>query len=162
MNERMKKEKGIIRHCAGWLCLLLFLASCTSGPERYEHHLDLEDEVWEVHQMLPFEFQIPDSLSPYLLSLHFRYTEEYPYQDIFLFLQTTVPDGSRSQDTLHADLFSPEGKPLGKGHRVKEITIPYSLLQFPRQGKYVMRYLQGMRTDSLRGVVSFGVSLERN
>ena len=162
MSEHAKKGIGKITHVVIWLSLLLHGASCTSEPDRYEHHLDLADEVWEVHQMLPFEFQIPDSLSPYLLTLHFRYTEEYPYQDIYLFLQTTFPDGSRSQDTLHANLFAPDGRPLGKGHRVKEIAIPYSLLQFPQQGRYVMRYLHGMRMDSLQGMVSFGVSLERN
>ena len=139
--------------------ILTLLWGCGPSTDKYERHIALEGEMWEMHQMLPFEFNVSDTLAPYQLSLNFRYTEDYPYQDIFLFLQTTLPDGSCAKDTLHADLFTSEGKPLGKGHRVKELEIPYGLLQFPKQGKYVMHYLQAMREDSLQGITSFGIRL---
>ncbi len=144
------------------LCSFLILLSACSSPDKiYEEHFPLKGEVWEVEKMLPFEFTIDDTVSPYRFGLNFRYTENYPYQDIYLFLQTTFPDGKLSYDTLHCDLFSPEGEALGKGHRIKELETNYSLLKFPMKGKYVMRYIQAMRTDTLEGVESFGISLSK-
>ena len=155
MTDRLKIGFGLI--CAG---LLLLVCGCRFQSDGYRHHVSLENEMWSLHQTLPFEFEIRDTVSPYQLSLYFRYTDDYPYQDVYLFLQTTFPDGNYSEDTLHADLFTSEGKPLGKGHRVKELDVPYGLLKFPQKGKYVMRFIHAMRTDTLQGVCSFGISLD--
>lgn len=156
MTDNLKKIFG-----KGCIFAVLLLFSCQFKSDYYENHFELESETWELHQMLPFEFYIRDSATPYQLSLIFRYTDDFPYQDIYLFLQTTFPDGSCSEDTLHANLFTPEGKPLGEGHRIKELDMQYGLLQFPQKGKYVMRFIHAMRTDSLQGVSSFGISLKK-
>ncbi|MBO4282485.1 MAG: gliding motility lipoprotein GldH [Bacteroidales bacterium] len=138
---------------------LLFF-SCTASCD-YEEHVSFQGEAWDIGDEPVFVFEIKDTSTPYALGLNFRYTDTFPYQDIYLFLQTTFPDGSGSQDTLHCFLFEADGKPLGKGRRVKELDVPYSLLRFPMPGKYTLRYTQGLRTDRLKGVASFGMSLKK-
>ena len=141
-------------------CLCLILISCTDKND-FEAHQTLKNETWDMNAPITFTFDITDTSAPYQLGMHFRYTDDFPWQDIFLFLKTTLPDGRLSQDTLHCILFGPDGKPLGKGHRVKELEIGYSLLKFPMSGRYTLSFIQGMREEKVRGIASFGMSLKK-
>ena len=149
-----------LAHAMTYCCLLFMLAACSSDKE-YENHQTLEDESWSITDPVTFSFDIQDTTVPYLFGLDFRYTDSYPWQDIFLFMETTVPDGSLSQDTLHCNLFEADGKPLGKGHRIKELEVGYSLVRFPQPGHYTLRFTHGMRTETVKGIVSFGMSLKK-
>lgn len=143
------------------LCFLCGLLLGCSSPGEYESHLSLKGEKWHMDEALPFDFDISDTAQPYVFGMDIRYTDAFPNQDLFLFLKTTFPDGSMSQDTLHCYLFEADGKPLGKGHRIKELTVDYSLLRFPMPGHYTMRFVQGMRTEEVEGIASFGISLKK-
>jgi gliding motility-associated lipoprotein GldH len=136
------------------------MASCSVSND-FEDHRMLKGESWDIDEPVTFSFDITDTTQPYLFGLDFRYTERFPWQDIFLFLQTTFPDGSISQDTLHCFLFEPDGKPVGKGNRIKELDTRYSFLRFPMTGHYTMRFTQGMRSEQVKGMVSFGISLKK-
>ncbi|MCR5190259.1 MAG: gliding motility lipoprotein GldH [Bacteroidales bacterium] len=141
-------------------CLCCLFYSCTDPNDFEEHHI-LENENWSMHDPITFAFDIADTSALYQFGMHFRYTDTFPWQDLFLFMQTTLPDGRLSQDTLHCFLFGPDGKPLGKGHRVKELKIGYSLLRFPMPGHYSLRFTQGMRAEKIRGIASIGISLKK-
>ena len=144
----------------GWCCLCILLLSCSSSKD-YENHLSLKGEKWDMKEVLPFDFDISDTAQSYVFGMDIRYTDAFPNQDLFLFLKTIFPDGSMSQDTLHCYLFEADGKPLGKGHRIKELTVDYSLLKFPIPGHYTMHFIQGMRTEKVEGIASFGISLKK-
>lgn len=152
----MKRKKTYIGLC----CLCGLLLGCSS-PKDYENHLPLKGEKWNMEEVLPFDFDISDTAQPYVFGMDIRYTDAFPNQDLFLFLKTIFPDGSMSQDTLHCYLFEDDGKPLGKGHRIKELTVDYSLLKFPMPGHYTMHFVQGMRTEEVEGIASFGISLQK-
>lgn len=152
----MKRRKSFI----GLFSLCLLLQACSS-PKEYENHLSLKGEKWKVDNVLPFDFDVSDTAQAYAFGMDIRYTNAFPTQDLFLFLKTIFPDGSTSQDTLHCYLFEADGKPLGKGHRIKELTIDYSLIKFPMPGHYTMHFVQGMRMDEVEGIASFGISLQK-
>ncbi len=154
------KRLTYIAHTVFLLACGMLCFSCGSSYD-YEAHYPLKGEAWNMEDQPAFVFEIKDTSTPYAFKLNFRYTDLFPYQDIFLFLQTTFPDGSCSQDTLHCFLFEADGKPLGKGQRIKELEVNYSLLRFPMPGKYAMRFTQGLRTDKVKGVASFGMALKK-
>jgi len=142
-------------------CLCCLSVSCTKSKDYYEEYRQLPGESWDMDKPLTFAFDITDTAIPYRLNLNFRYTDAFPWQDIFLFLQSTLPDGSLSRDTLHCPLFEPDGRPMGNGHRVKELEVAYSLLRFPMPGHYTLHFSQGMRAKKVNGIISFGISLKK-
>lgn len=150
----MQKQK-----CFWIVIICLLTAGCSTRENEYENYFSFKGGKWTTNMAIPFEFCVDDTVHPYAFGLNFRYTTRFPYQDIYLFLQTTFPNGSKSIDTLHCELFTPEGEPVGKGHRIKELKINYSYLKFPVRGKYIMHFTQAMRTDSLEGIESFGMNL---
>lgn len=143
------------------LCFLCGLLIGCSSPKEYEEHRPLKGEKWNMENILPFDFDIRDTAQAYTFGIDIRYTEAFPNQDLFLFLNTIFPDGSTSRDTLHCYLFEADGKPIGKGHRIKELAIDYSLLKFPMPGHYTMHFVQGMRAEEVEGIASFGISLKK-
>lgn len=138
------------------------LVTACSNTMDFEEHRTFKGESWSMGEPLSFEFDILDTAQPYMLGLDIRYTNDFPWQDLFLFLNTTLPDGSRSRDTLHCLLFTPDGKPVGKGSRIKELETGYSLVRFPLPGHYTLQYIHGMREAQVHGIVSFGMSLKKN
>ena len=143
-----------------WTCLCCLFLAC-ADPNDFEEHHPIKNETWSMHEPITFAFDIADTSALYRFGLHLRYTDAFPWQDLFLFMKTSLPDGSLSQDTLHCFLFETDGKPIGKGHRIKELDADYCLLRFPVPGHYTLCFTQGMRAEQVKGMASFGISLKK-
>jgi gliding motility-associated lipoprotein GldH len=62
-----------------------------------------------------FEFDVEDSLSEYNFTVNVRHRANYPYQNMWLFVQQISPDSSIVNDTIEFYLADNRGKWLGKG-----------------------------------------------
>ncbi|MDR1878109.1 MAG: gliding motility lipoprotein GldH, partial [Bacteroidales bacterium] len=137
--------------------LILLISACNREHYLFTKHVPLQDETWTVDNQIPFSFAITDTQTICTIGLNIRYTHTYPMQNMYVFLHTIFPNGMRTHDTISVELFSPEGDPLGKGRRVREIQKDFGRVQFPLSGEYTMTVEQAMRTDTLQGVVSVGL-----
>jgi gliding motility-associated lipoprotein GldH len=150
---RMKKR---IVFAFGTVFALLILA-CNQTPCFFSDNVSIANETWCVNNQIPFNFTITDTQAIYTIGLIIRYSHEYPNQNIYVFLHSLFPNGMRMHDTISINLFSPQGKPLGKGKRVIELEKDVARVSFPLKGSYRMALEQAMRKDSLPGIVSIGL-----
>jgi gliding motility-associated lipoprotein GldH len=106
---------------------------------------------------------LEDTVNIYKFYLNLRHTTSYRYANIYLFINTTFPDGTAARDTVECILADPSGKWVGKG--ISNILDNQVLLRrglrFPQKGKYIFEFEQAMREPELEGVMDIGLRITR-
>ncbi len=143
-----------------FVLLIFFFISC-DNKVFYEKIDAIPNEVWNVDSVLYYEFEIDDTLQTFNIFINIRNSVDFETQNFYLFMRTTIPDGTVDQDTLGCILSDAHGKWTGKGMgRVKDNQFLFKPnVRFPMIGKYSFEIRQGMRNDNVKGVVNFGLSL---
>ncbi|MBN1340255.1 MAG: gliding motility lipoprotein GldH [Bacteroidales bacterium] len=142
--------------------LSLFLARC--GDESlYDRYVSFPDETWMAGDTREFSLEVRDTLLLYDFYLNIRNTTDYPYSNLYLFMDTQMPDGGKARDTIEVFLADRMGEWLGRGlGKIKEsnILIRQKLL-FPVSGTYTFRMEQAMRETELKGITDIGIRIEK-
>ncbi len=138
-------------------CLLLTVA-CNRNTV-YSEFRSVPMQEWGADSVLTYRFDITDTLATYQMLVCIRHTEQYPYQNMWLF----VSDSLR-QDTIEFYLANDRGEWLGNGRNgLIEMPVLYEEAhRFPRSGEQVWHIQQGMREQSLRGISDVGLIIKKN
>ena len=141
------------------LAVLTGIMAACSTRTVYSEFQPLPTGGWYADSVLSYHFSISDTTARYDVLLYERHTQQYPYQNMWLFLET-----EQGADTIEFYLADQRGRWLGNGFgRLREMPVLYAQgLQFAHQGDYVLRIRQGMREERLQGVSDIGVSIEKN
>lgn len=144
--------------------LFLLLYSCDKS-KIYEQYQSIPNAVWNNNEPLTFEMEVKDTTEVCNLLINIRCSEDYPYRNLYMFMKTTRPDGTRSIDTLEFYLLDQKGKPLGdcSGDVCNNKFMIDHDFKFPQPGTYGFELKQAMRTDNgqLTHVLDVGMRLER-
>lgn len=152
------------------LCGLLvaaFFASC-SEPPVFQSDVPVPEGVWDRSFKPTFSFDVADTVVKHDVFIDVRHTGEYPFSDLFLFVDLTGPGGRTARDTVECLLADPSGQWFGKGLGFifadrYQAKVLYKLgNRFPASGRYSITLEQAMRTEKLEGVLDIGISVERS
>jgi gliding motility-associated lipoprotein GldH len=129
----------------------------------YNEYQKVNSDGWDFGTPINFKTAISDTLSKHNLTLHIRNNPSYPYQNFWVFIESTSPSGTVQKDTLEYLLADNTGKWLGQGlTSTKEVAGLYlGNVVFPEQGVYSFSIYQGMRNASLKGIESVGLRIEK-
>lgn len=135
------------------------LSGCSSRTV-YSRYLNIPSEGWQQDSVLTYDVAITDSLAAYSVVLSLRHTPAYPFQNLWLFVESDV-FGQR--DTLEYYLADQRGRWLGNGFgdRKEMPCLLYEHLRFPHCGTYRFAVRQGMRKEWLNGVSEVGLVVEK-
>ncbi len=144
--------------------LSLILTGC--GNDRiFEGKKDFENRYWPKQEQVHFGFEVSDKDLEYNLYYTLRYTNTYPYQNIYL--QYYLEDSAGrvlSKELNNILLFnSITGIPTGDGLG-DIITLQKQFLdhyKFPEEGLYNLNIEQFMRLDTLPEILTVGLQLEK-
>jgi gliding motility-associated lipoprotein GldH len=140
--------------------IFLFLTGCDSGTV-YDDTKSIKDDVWKSGEILRFDVKLEDTVNIHKFYLSLRHSTAYRYANIFLFINTTYPDGTEARDTVECILADPSGKWLCKG--ISDIRDNQVLLRrglrFPQKGTYIFEFEQAMREPELEGVMDIGLRI---
>lgn len=142
--------------------IIFFLAACKSGAV-YDNNKSIKDDVWKSGEIIRFDVKLEDTVNIHKFYLNLRHSTSYRFANIFLFINTTFPDGREARDTVECILADPSGKWLGKG--ISDIRDNQLLLRrglrFPQVGTYVFEFEQAMREPELDGIKDIGLRISR-
>jgi len=145
----------------------LLLAGCADHVV-HSSDVPVPNGAWERSFTPTFEFDITDTVNTHNLFIDIRHTGDYPFSDLYLFVDVHGPGGRHLRDTVECLLADPTGRWYGKGtgfifaNRAVDAKVLYKTgNRFPSAGHYVIRLEQAMRTERLEGVMDVGVSVER-
>lgn len=140
------------------VCVLAML-SCRRGVVVSEYQ-SLPLSGWSVDSVLCFSFSVPDQQMPYDMELNVRHTDDYPYQNIWVFTSLYADSLLVSTDTLSCFLANQRGEWLGRGAgRLREVAMPYLQNQPLDTCHYRLEVRHGMREEVLYGVNDFGFTV---
>lgn len=142
--------------------ILFFLAGCSKGVV-FDNNKSIESDVWKSDQVIRFDVPVEDTVHIYKFYLNLRNTTSYRYANIFLFIDSTFPDGKQARDTVECILADPSGKWLGKGIsniRDNQVLLRRGL-RFPQKGNYIFEFEQAMREQELKGIMDIGLRIVR-
>ncbi len=144
-------------------CFALLLFAGCNFKTYYAEVKQLPDEKWAVDKPLYYKMTIEDSMQYYNMYILLRNTTDFETQNLYVFMKTRYPDGHTEQDTLGFILCDKFGNWTGKGNgRLKDNKFLFQpKVRFPYNGEYVFTVTQGMRTDVVEGIESFGIKLEK-
>lgn len=117
---------------------------------------------WEKNDVKKFTITISDTTVAYDIFLHLRNKTTYNNSNLWLFVNTSAPNGDNITDTLEFILADPTGRWLGKGlGSINYMLIPYKLnIRFPYRGIYTFQFQQAMREENLEGIIDIGLRVQ--
>lgn len=156
----LSKAKPFHRWFILFPAILIFMSAC--GPHSfYDNTKNLPGDVWKSDQVVRFDVNLEDTNSICKFYLNLRHKTDYRYSNLFLFINTTFPDGREARDTVECILADPSGKWLGKG--ISNIRDNQILLRrgirFQQQGTYIFEFEQAMREPELQGIMDIGLRI---
>ncbi len=155
----MTKIKIILFISLAMICL----AAC-SGKIVYSKYHTFGESEWHAKDKAVFDLDIADTQNFNNISLMVRHAESYPFNNLFLFVTTTYPDGKITRDTMEVVLASDKGEWFGSGAGdIFDYKVPIKKnVRFPLAGKYKFEFEQAMRVDPLPMMMDFGFEIEKS
>ncbi|CAN5384566.1 hypothetical protein BH11BAC2_BH11BAC2_02220 [soil metagenome] len=129
----------------------------------FEQNQKIEKGLWDMDQPVVITAVITDTVNPHNVFINFRNAGTYPFSNIFLFVNTRLPDGQMDRDTAEVLLATPEGKWMGKGlGDIWDNQVLFKQnVRFPKAGEYRFELTHAMRMNPLQGIMDVGMRVER-
>jgi gliding motility-associated lipoprotein GldH len=148
------------------LALIAALLSGCNDGKVYQEYVDFEKRYWLTHDTVSFHFAISDTTTRYNLYCNIRNTTQYPFSRFFVNVAISDTVGTSLHNALVNDfLFDPKsGEPLGKSGLGDLFDHQMPILKnyrFSRPGEFDVRLLQMNRVDTLEGIISVGLAIEK-
>jgi gliding motility-associated lipoprotein GldH len=141
--------------------LLFFWVSCSLNEIFFEYH-SFKKNGWNREAVAVYQINIDNTTDLFDVSLEIRNNNDYPFRNIWLFVDFQTPGGDVRTDTVGVDLADVYGKWYGKGISLYNLTIPYeTAMRFPQKGTYTYSIRQGMRESPLKGISDIGLKISK-
>lgn len=145
--------KGAMRGWVGaFAALLVGMTGCGPGPVASDA-VDLNPEGWAAGDTAEMHFTVDFPDHRHDLQFGLRHSDDYPFSNLYLFVELEYPNGKTLTDTLECPLASPDGRWYGDGRHWIDQRIGYKRgVAFPMGGDYTMKVVHAMRRDPLPGL----------
>lgn len=138
---------------------VLFLSACTETPT-YEKSYAFENKVWEQNVKPSFTIDIKDIEKEYDFILTLRTTTDYKYSNLWIYLNTTTPDGKKAREPFEIKTTNPDGSWIGKKTgTIVEHSLYFKRRKLPAKGKYVFVLEQGITDSKVDQVLDVGLQV---
>ena len=145
------------------ILLVAILFSACNNNVVYDENKEVDQQAWKTIDKLYYEVDITDTIKDYKLAINIRNTIEYPYSNIFFYMNTILPNGKVTKcDTIQCYLAYPDGTWKGKGSskiRDNRFWIAKNI-KFEQKGKYTFELRQATIDSTLKGICDVGLHLE--
>ncbi len=147
------------------ITLIIVCVGCDHS-RLYEKNTDFKQRYWIVSEKPTFDFDILDTESKYNMYITLRNESDYTYSNIYFTYYLNDSTGTELEKKLTSALLFDKktGRPFGDSGLGYIYEHQFPLLEsykFKHPGKYSIRYEQFMRTDTLRGILSVGLRVEK-
>lgn len=147
------------------ICMFLLTISFASCEQKilFQEEKTIPGGIWTYRDTLNFTFSVTDTSELYNMYVEFAHADVFPNQNIYLKLRTLFPDGKRLGKTRSFDLFDSQGASTGKcsGGDCHVRSVLQDNAYFNTPGEYVITLEQFMRRDSIEGIQSIGLVIEK-
>lgn len=142
---------------------MLFFLSC-QHREVYSHFYELKGGDWSSTDTLVFDIDssVLKLNVPYDVSIELMNNTEYPYQNIWLYIQDNLEGSQLQPSERQYELADQSGKWFGAGFgSVYQLSLIYKKRFIPvKEQDYTIKIVHGMRDKPLTGIEKVGLKIE--
>lgn len=146
------------------LVLISFLfAGCDDGI-LYQDSQKVNGEQWVYEDTLSYTFSVKDTTVKYNLLLDIYHERSFPYENLYLNIETSFPNSPATKQQLSFDLMDQNGNWAGtcKGNDcILEVMMKEGFV-FAENGVYKIEINQWSREQSLSGITSIGLCIQES
>jgi gliding motility-associated lipoprotein GldH len=147
-------------------CLWTF-SSC--HPDRiYDKHIDIEKYTWDINNKLSYDVDITDTTQIYRISVNVRHTNFFQFNNMWIMVYTTFPDGKTISQRVELPLADKNGKWYGDclGDICDLNVSIQEKAYFNQTGKHTFMFEQIMRNKELNierlpGIMAMGLRIDK-
>jgi len=143
------------------LFTILLTNACNNSYYRKEELI--QNNLWQIENIKEFEFSIDDKNSKYDIYIEIENNNQYNTSNLWLYLDSELPDAKLQKDTVMFLLSDDNGKPYGEisGDNVTSRFLYKKDFTFPQTGKYKFRIKHGMREKDLPALNKICLEIEK-
>lgn len=142
-----------------YIIALFLVALVSCGEEAYFQQVkDIPRSGWKISDTARFSFDVKNP-GKYQPVITLRTTVNYPYSNIYLFVDILNPEGMHLLDTIEYQLAQPDGSWTGKetgSYIENNLAFP---LEISQKGKYSVAIVHGMYDEPLEEISAIGFEL---
>jgi len=145
------------------LLVIALLNSCNSN-KLFEKNTNIYNAAWSKLKIISFDVNVVDTVSKYDFYINVRNNTDYSFSNLYLFMNTILPDKQMSKDTIECLLADKNGKWFGKGwgkYRFLSLQLGKKM-HFPQKGLYTFEIQHAMRKDTLKNITDIGIKIEKS
>ncbi len=145
--------------------LTLFIALSFYGCQQsyfFDEAVVVNNEAWNYNQPLNFKVDIQDTKKKYNLYFDIEHSTDYSFQNMYVQIHTTFPNGEKTSVPLSIDFMDKTGRWNGKcssGFCKLRVQLK-TAIQFKEPGQYGFEFEQFMRKENLRGIKNLAFRME--
>jgi gliding motility-associated lipoprotein GldH len=145
------------------LVFLLVLSTSCSKHDVFSEFKILPQNGWHKDSLASFSVPIDDAKAAYRIFVNLRNTNDYSYQNFWIFITRVSPSGIVSKDTIECYLANQRGQWLGSGvGQFREMSILYqNEMNYSEPGTYRYDIVHGMRDTLLLGISDIGLRIQK-
>ncbi len=146
------------------LLSLVLLLLCSCGREAVSSaYADLPERGWSIGDTVRLAVSVQDTTQAYDLALTLRHTEQYAYQNLWLFVSACDSLSPLRADTVLACLADDRGRWLSTrtGRYYAGYVTMQHAMRFPAAGTYTFAIVQGMRDSVITGIADVGLEVRK-
>jgi len=127
----------------------------------YEKSYDFDNNCWSQKVKPSFSVAIKDTSKAYNFIITLRTTTEYKFSNLWIYLNSTTPDGQHVREPYEIKITNPDGSWSGKKTgTIVEKSIYFKNRKLPKAGKYVFVIEQGITESIIDEVIDLGLLVE--
>ena len=153
--------KQIRSHSLLLLLLAVVLFGCGEKP-LFEKVYSFENRVWTLDQKPEFKLEVTDTTALYDISLTLRTTTDYKFNNLWIFLNTTLPDGQSERLPFQIRISNEDGSWIGnKTGSVVETSLDFPARKLPVKGEYSFIVEQAVTQSQVDEVLDIGLRVNK-
>lgn len=138
----------------------MLLSSCVEAPT-FEKSYVFEDEQWDQKVKPSFTLEIKDIEKEYDFVLTVRTTTDYKYSNLWIYWNTTTPDGEKAREPFEIKITNPDGSWVGKKTgTIVENSLYFKRRKMPVKGKYVFVLEQGITSSKIDEILDVSLLVQ--
>jgi len=138
----------------------MLLSSCAEAPT-FEKSYTFVDKQWDQKVKPSFTLEVKDIDKEYDFVLTVRTTTDYKYSNLWIYWNTTTPDGEKAREPFEIKITNPDGSWIGKKTgTIVENSLYFKRRKMPLKGKYIFVLEQGITSSTIDEILDVSLLVQ--
>jgi gliding motility-associated lipoprotein GldH len=141
---------------------ILALFSSCGDAAYFEAVHNFDDTRWDKTDTAFFEIEVDETKGNYEFSLSLRTTTAFNYSNLWVYIESTAPDGTTSKVAQQLPLARPDGSWIGNvSGTVVQTEVKFAAKAFPLEGHYTFKLMNATQQAYIDHVLDIGLTIRK-